>query len=628
MSYTVLARRYRSQTFDDVVGQEAAARTLKNAIATDRVAHAYLFTGTRGVGKTTMARILAKALNCLSSDQPTPAPCGRCESCLAIHEGEDIDVLEIDGASNTGVEHIRELRQNAIYRPARARFKIYIIDEVHMLSVSAFNALLKTLEEPPEHVKFILATTEPNKVPATIQSRCQRFDFRNIPADRIAQQLSAILETEKIPAEPALLRRIARLANGSMRDALSLLDQLLSMAEDRLTVELLGELLGTPRDQQIAELVDAIAAGDLSKVLGRTDVVLQEGLATEPLAQALQDYFRDLLVLKVCPADTELVEQDDAAQRETLSRQAQRFDEAALVYYITVMEQLRHSLKSGDGGRPLLEAALVRLAASERFSDTRALLELIESWQAASSAPPGSPAGPSGQAAGRSVTAAGRPAANTDNRTSDSTAGDKRTTKTAEAAATTAAGTGAATFDLPKTITLDFLRKNWPKIVAEIARREEGRHLEGYLQAARPLAWKEQNLELGFGQNEGIGRFLADHSLTVQEMQTALCRVLRQPVTIQIAATGDSSAPSPPAAPAVKPAKRRRSPGDKPSQQQINAAMADPQVRQIQQHLGGRVRQIGWVETDDSGDNQAEPESPTEPEVAESESVESDDELA
>ena len=179
MSYTVLARRYRSQKFDEVVGQGPVAQTLKNAVKTGHVAHAYLFSGTRGVGKTTMARILAKSLNCLKSKEPTAEPCCECDSCVSINSGDDIDVIEIDGASNTGVDNIRQLRQNAIYRPARARFKIYIIDEVHMLSTGAFNALLKILEEPPEHVKFIFATTEPNKVLATIQSRCQRFDFQS-----------------------------------------------------------------------------------------------------------------------------------------------------------------------------------------------------------------------------------------------------------------------------------------------------------------------------------------------------------------------------------------------------------------------------------------------------------------
>ncbi|MCJ7693593.1 MAG: DNA polymerase III subunit gamma/tau, partial [Sedimentisphaerales bacterium] len=220
MAYTVLARKYRSQRFEEVVGQDPIAQTLKNAIKSDRVAHAYLFAGTRGVGKTTIARIFAKALNCQSSEGPTAEPCCKCDSCVAVNLGEDIDVMEIDGASNNGVEEVRKLRENAIYRPARSRLKIYIIDEVHMLSTSAFNALLKILEEPPNHVKFIFATTEPNKVIATIQSRCQRFDFVNINPSLIAEQLKFILKQEKIKYEEELILPLAKMANGSMRDGL------------------------------------------------------------------------------------------------------------------------------------------------------------------------------------------------------------------------------------------------------------------------------------------------------------------------------------------------------------------------------------------------------------------------
>ena len=228
--YLVLARKYRSETFDEVVGQEHIARTLINAIDSGRVAHAYLMTGTRGVGKTTMARILAKALNCLSVDEPTPTPCNKCDACGAIARGEDIDVIEIDGASNRGIEEIRQLRANAIFSPARCRYKVYYIDEVHMLTKEAFNALLKTLEEPPGHVKFIFATTEIEKVPATIVSRCQRFDFRNIPTRLIAEHLAKICKAEGVEAEADALFRMAKAAAGSMRDGLSLLDQLIAAA--------------------------------------------------------------------------------------------------------------------------------------------------------------------------------------------------------------------------------------------------------------------------------------------------------------------------------------------------------------------------------------------------------------
>ncbi|UCD27857.1 MAG: DNA polymerase III subunit gamma/tau, partial [Planctomycetota bacterium] len=216
MAYTVLARKYRSWTFDELIGQEAVATTLKNAIHSQRIHHGHLFCGTRGVGKTSAARILARSLNCLASDGPTITPCRECESCIAIAEGQDVDVIEIDAASNTGVDNIRELRSNANYRPARSRFKIYIIDEVHMLSTGAFNALLKTLEEPPDHVKFILATTEPQKVPATIHSRCLRFDFHTISVDKIADHFKWILKQEKVQAEDTVIRRIAKLSNGSM----------------------------------------------------------------------------------------------------------------------------------------------------------------------------------------------------------------------------------------------------------------------------------------------------------------------------------------------------------------------------------------------------------------------------
>jgi DNA polymerase-3 subunit gamma/tau len=373
MAYTVLARKYRSQTFEDVVGQDPIATTLKNAIEMGRVAHAYLFSGTRGVGKTTMARILAKALNCLSSDGPTTKPCCKCDSCLAINTGDDIDVIEIDGASNNRVDEIRDLRENAIYRPARSRYKIYIIDEVHMLTVQAFNALLKTLEEPPEHIKFILATTEPNKVIATIQSRCQRFDFSNISPKVIAEQLKSILKKEKIKCEDDLILPLARMANGSMRDGLSLLDRLISTGEDPLTARLLEEFLGRPNAEKIHRLVEHIGNNDAAGTLMATENLICTGLGETQIVDALIESMRDLLVIKSAGLDTDLL-MLTGDQKAKANELAQKFDAAALIYNITALERLRWSVKNSDTPRALLDALLLRFALSAHFMSVDELM--------------------------------------------------------------------------------------------------------------------------------------------------------------------------------------------------------------------------------------------------------------
>jgi len=368
MSYTVLARKYRSQTFDDIVGQEPIAKTLKNAIKSDKVAHAYLFAGTRGVGKTTMARVLAKSLNCLSFDAPTVEPCCKCQSCEAVNSGDDIDVIEIDGATHTGVEQVRQLRENTVYSPARSRFKIYIIDEVHMLSTGAFNALLKTLEEPPAHVKFIFATTEPRKVLSTVQSRCQRFDFRNISCGLIDAHLKEVLHREGIKYEDRLTASVAAMANGSMRDALSLLDRLISAGEDSLTFRMLEEFLGCPNVDKIRELAERISQSDAGGVLDFVEQLTSAGLSEIQIASSLVECMRDILLAKYRPGA------GVAGTAEATADLAEKFDAAAVVYNITVLEKLQWSLKNSDTPRPLLEAALVRLALSEHFLNVDELL--------------------------------------------------------------------------------------------------------------------------------------------------------------------------------------------------------------------------------------------------------------
>ncbi len=376
MSYTVLARKYRSRTFDEVVGQAPVATTLVNAIKAGRIHHGYLFTGTRGVGKTSMARILAKALNCLKFEAATATPCCACDSCVAIAEGQDIDVVEIDAASNTGVENIRELRANTAFRPARARFKIYIIDEVHMLSSGAFNALLKTLEEPPGHVKFILATTEIQKVPATIRSRCQCFNFGHIGPDAIADTLARIIAAEGAAAEPDAVRRVARLANGSMRDALSILDQLLSVSPDRLTAAALDELLPPPQNERILSLLQSAAEGDVAAVLARVEETLNQGRGIEVFCNDAIDVLRALLLLRACGADTPIADVPAAARAE-YTRLSGQFELSHYVQMIAMLEELKRGGRYSSAGRALLDAVAVRFARMRAWSSIERLLEAL-----------------------------------------------------------------------------------------------------------------------------------------------------------------------------------------------------------------------------------------------------------
>lgn len=366
MSYTVLARRYRSQSFDEVVGQEHIARTLRNAIDQDRTAHAYLFVGTRGVGKTSMARIFAKAINSAEGNE---------DVAKAIMTGEDVDVIEIDAASNRGVDEARELIANATYRPMRGFYKIYIIDEVHMLTREAFNALLKTMEEPPEHVKFILCTTEANKVPATIQSRCQRFDFRAINTDAIAAHLTSVLKQEELKATEELVFAVARLGHGSMRDALSILDRLLAALEpgQTLDLEILQRLMGLPERQVMSDLIGAFADNDPASAMTHSDELLRRGIAIDQLLISLADTLRDLMVLSVCGRSSTLVDASES-QRETMTAMAARFDAAALVHMVALVESVGLSMKHAISPRAIFDALMVRMAMTEKLADAAALL--------------------------------------------------------------------------------------------------------------------------------------------------------------------------------------------------------------------------------------------------------------
>ncbi|HQU45420.1 MAG TPA: DNA polymerase III subunit gamma/tau [Pirellulales bacterium] len=369
--YVVVARRYRPQTFAELVGQQHVAQALAGAIASNRVGHAYLFTGARGVGKTSSARILAKALNCVHG--PTATPCNQCDICRAISSGDDVDVLEIDGASNRGIDEMRQLRQNVNVRPSRARFKIYIIDEVHMLTKEAFNALLKTLEEPPEHVKFIFCTTEPEKIPITILSRCQRFDFAGIQTKSIADRLRQIVETEGVEAEPAALEAIARRAAGSMRDSQSLLEQLLAFGGQKLTLDDVHRMLGTTGDRRLVELAAHLVACDAAAALGDLDRSLAEGSDVGPLIDQLLGYFRDVMVT-VAGAPAELLLYSSTTDRDAVETAGSQLGLATVVAVMQILDQTLARLRYSTHGRILAELALVRIC---QLEDLESLSNLI-----------------------------------------------------------------------------------------------------------------------------------------------------------------------------------------------------------------------------------------------------------
>jgi DNA polymerase-3 subunit gamma/tau len=356
VSYEVFARKYRPQTFDDLVGQAHVSRTLKNAVAQNRLAHAYLFVGPRGVGKTSTARILAKSLNCING--PTVTPCGVCDNCREIAGGNSLDVIEIDGASNNSVDDVRQLRENVRYAPAKGRYKIYLIDEVHMLSAAAFNALLKTLEEPPEHVKFIFATTEPQKVLATILSRCQRFDLHRIPANLIAQHLQFIAKNEKITLQPAAAHAIARGAEGGLRDAESMLDQLVAFCGEKVSESDVLNVFGFTSEQTVSDLTGRILHGETPEAIGLLHEQSDAGKDMMRLMADLIAYLRDLLVFRAKP--DALNEDIDPEVQKSLAEQAELISTDRLLELIDLFASTESRMKWAPNKKLHFEVAIIK----------------------------------------------------------------------------------------------------------------------------------------------------------------------------------------------------------------------------------------------------------------------------
>ncbi len=358
MSYLVLARKYRPQTFEEVVQQEHITRTLANAISSDRVAHAILFSGPRGTGKTTVARILAKTMNCKKG--PAPIPCNECRSCNEITSGRAVDVFEIDGASNNGVEQIRELRDNVRYMPAHSLYKIYIIDEVHMLSTSAFNALLKTLEEPPSHVMFIFATTEPNKIPITILSRCQKHDFRRISLESISKHMSFLCSKEGIDIKDESLELIAREADGSMRDALSLLDQVMACLEGTITNDRIVDILGVIDRKNLFAISSAIISGNIPAILDILDDIYVNGHDMKKLYSDLVEHFRNLLVVKMGKKISKLVDLP-AHEIDLMANQVKDISEVYLNQVFNILFNEETTISFSSQPKIALEMAFIKM---------------------------------------------------------------------------------------------------------------------------------------------------------------------------------------------------------------------------------------------------------------------------
>ena len=373
MAYIVLARRWRPQKFDEIIGQEHISRTLSNAIDSEHIGHAFIFTGPRGVGKTTTARILAKALNCEKG--PKSVPCDTCSNCLSIIKGNSLDVLEIDGASNRGIDEIRNLRENIRFTPSQGKYRIYIIDEVHMLTKEAFNALLKTLEEPPEHALFIFATTEIHRVPATIQSRCQRFDFKRIPVKTIIAHLKHICEQEKITIEEDAALQIAKKADGSMRDAQSILDQIISFSGETVTLEQVASTLGIISLDLYFDIAEKIHTGKTKEIILASQQIISSGYDLSEFLNGFEEHLRNLLLI-ISMNNLDLVNVSEQ-YHEKYTEAAKSYRESDLLNYIQQISEIQNSIKWSVQPQLKFELGLIKMAKMPHIVDIETILEKV-----------------------------------------------------------------------------------------------------------------------------------------------------------------------------------------------------------------------------------------------------------
>lgn len=559
--YLVLARKWRPQRFEDVVGQEHITRTLKNAITSGRIHHAFLFIGSRGIGKTTSARILAKALNCLKTEGPTPEPCGECANCTSISSGTNIDVIEIDAASNNGVDNIRDLRENVRMVPTSGRYKVYIIDEVHMLSTSAFNALLKTLEEPPPHAVFILATTEAHKIPATIISRCQRHDFRRVPIAEIVRLLSSILEAEGVRATPEALHAIARAAEGGIRDAESILDELITYCTGEITFQDVNDVLGLVNWDVLHELCQAIIERDVARQLRIVEDVVAGGKDLSQFVQEILRYYRNLLVCKSSGAlDLLHLPEDEIAH---LQERAGHYSLTPLIRLVEQFAELNKDFDSQLAQRIALEALLIRLSKVAVEVSVDSVLEKILQL-----AEGGLPAAPG-------TAPASRPAP------------PPRPTEAGPAPAPAAPAIARRT-EPPRRpeATPEDLTRHWLRIQGEAQKLSLTAAV--WLGAARPAGIEGTTLLLEFPESAQKQREIVERPENRQILERALAAATANLSTFRTALTSAPSAVGGPDAPAQ---------ANLPYYVSVNAeaaraALDDPQVARILDVFKGKIADI------------------------------------
>ncbi len=525
-----LYRKWRPQTFEEVVGQEHVVRTLRNALTGGRIHHAYLFTGPRGTGKTTTARLLSKAVNCLAQDL-SARPCNACPICTAINEGRLMDLIEIDAASNTGVDDVRELRERVGYRPAEARYKVYVIDEVHMLSNAAFNALLKTLEEPPAHAIFVLATTEPQRIPATVLSRCQRLDFRRVPLESIVDRLQHIADAEGFAADREALTLVARQATGSMRDAESLLDQLAAYADGGITVDLVQAALGTGEDQQVLELTDALAGGDVARGLTAINLAMDHGVDPRQLARQMVEHLRGLLLLRL--DSRSLPAHVPESRRADLAGQADRFTSRQLVRSLRLFNAAAVEARAAWQPQLPLELALIE-----------ALLP-AEEPPARSGESPAAPAPAARKSAPVAAAQAAPPADLPAPVDADQTNGE---------------------------LALEEIRRCWPDLLTAV--RPQSMHLEAFLRDGQPTAVERNVVQIGFKYELHKGK--VEEETNRRMVEEALGQLLGQPVQVRCVLVRSSKG-----TPAAPPAHSAPPPAPTEAEDQL--------VRAAVQKLGARV---------------------------------------